>query len=80
MYMISLNKQYNLVEFDLYVTKNGAKGATYVLELLIDCTIDKFEPINEDFIIKDERDYTFNGFELSEWYEENGMVRVVYVK
>lgn len=80
MYMTSLNKQYNLVEFDLYVTKNGVKGATYVLELLIDCIIDEFEPINEDFIIKDERDYVFNGFEISEWYEENGMVRVVYVK
>lgn len=80
MYITSLNKQYDLLEFDLYVTKNSANGATYVLELLIDCIIDKFEPINEDFTVKDERDYAFNGFKLSEWYEENGMVRVVYVK
>lgn len=79
MYITSLDKHYNLIEFDLYATENGS-GATYVLDLLIDCLVDEFEPMDEMVVTEGEKSYEFNGFQLNEWYEENGKVRVVYVK
>lgn len=80
MYITSLNRRYNLNEFNFHGSISDS-DAVYVLELLINCSINEFEVPKETITIYDnEKSYTFEGFELNEWYEENGCVKVVYVK
>ena len=79
---ISFNLHYNIIEFNFLTTQINNKFIS-VLELLIDCEIDEF---NENdftgiFIIEtDNLTYVFDGFEVNEFYEENGFLKVVCVK
>ena len=80
MYINSLERRYNLVEFSLY----RAEGTTvYVLDLLLDCSVEEFEEkgLGATVTIED-GDYllTFKDYEVSEYYEEDGCLRVVCVK
>lgn len=81
MYIETLGKRYNLVEFNSYGTYIGDKPS-YVLELLLDCTVDDFD--KNDFkgtiIISADQYHIFFCYELSEWYEEDGCVKVICVK
>lgn len=77
----STNSTYNLIQFYLYISREDS--LTYDLELYLDCTIDDF---NEDdftslFVIETgQQDYVFSGYEVSEYYEENGLLKVICVK
>lgn len=81
MYIETLGKRYNLVEFNSYGTYIG-DTPNYVLELLIDCTIEEFD--KDDFkstiIINADQYHIFFCYKLSEWYEENGYIKVICVR
>ena len=81
MYIDSFKKRYDLVEFNFYGTYVGEK-ATYVLEMLINCSIDGFDKneFNEIVIVDEEQSYVFVGFEVNEYYEEDNCIKVVLVK
>ena len=80
MYINSLNRRYNLVEFNLYGTNIGS-DVVFILELLINCPIDEFEPMEGALTIDGSQQmYAFDGFEANEWYEVGDCVKVVYVK
>ena len=81
MYIDSFKKRYDLVEFNFYGTYVGEK-ATYVLEMLINCSIDEFDKdeFNEIVIVDKEQSYVFVDFEVNEYYEEDDCIKVVLVK
>lgn len=80
MYITSLDRRYDLNEFNFYGMVSDS-GVTYVLELFIDCSINKFEALSGVITIHDgEKTYSFEGFELNEWYKEGEGVKIVYIK
>ena len=81
MYINSLGRRYNLVEFNLYGTGAVDGGETYVLEMLIECTLDEFEKAESSFAIQILGScYVLDDFRIDEYYEEGDGVKVVYVK
>lgn len=78
----SFNSLYDLVEFHHYV--NQVDGDTVsVLELLLDCSIEDFreDDFTSIFVIEDHKQtYVFSWYQVEEYYEENGGVKVVCVK
>lgn len=81
MYIDSFKKRYDLVEFNFYGIYVGEK-ITYVLEVLINCSIDEFDKkeFDEIVIVDEEQSYVFVGFEVNEYYEEDDCIKVVLVK
>ena len=54
-----------------------------LLELLVDCSVDEF--LEEEFgnvmlIETDEQSYVFSGYSVEEYFEENGLLKVICVK
>lgn len=80
MYIKSLSGRYNLVEFNFYGTNVG-NDTIFILELLIDCPIDKFEPIEGVITIEENQQiYIFNDFKIDEWYQAGEYIKVVCIK
>lgn len=80
MYITSLDRRYNLNEFNFYGT-TGDSSVIYVLELFIDCSINEFEALSGVITVHDgDKTYSFEGFELNEWYKEGEGIKIVYVK
>ena len=81
MYINSLGRRYNLVEFNLYGTGAVDGEETYVLEMLIECTLDEFEKAESPFAVQILGScYVLDDFRIDEYYEESDGVKVVYVK
>ena len=82
MYIKSFNSQYELIEYHHYVNHVDDKVVNLV-ELIIDCPIEKFveDDFTSIFIIEtDHQTHVFSWYEVSEYYEENGYLKVVLVK
>ena len=82
MYINFLEAQYNLVEFDLFITQDEGECIS-VLELLIDYPIEEFEEtmLEGTFLIEtDKLTYVFSDFKINEFYDENGLTKVICVK
>lgn len=81
MYIKSFDKRYNLIEFNIYGT-GAIDDGTYVLELLIDCSIDEFEEngLDEVIVLYADRTYMLIDYQVNEFYGEDGYVRVICVK
>lgn len=82
MYIKSFQTEYNLTEFHHYVNHVG-DDTVNVLELLIDCPIEEFveEDLTSIFVIEDEKQtYVFSWYKVDEFYEVDGLVKVVLVK
>ena len=82
MYLKSFNSEYNVVEFHHYVTCANDKVVNMV-ELLIDCPVDEF--VEDDFtsifmIETDKQTHVFSWYTVDEYYEENGLLKVILVK
>lgn len=78
----TFQSQYELVEFHQYVNHVGDKVVNLV-ELLVNCPIEDFreQDFTSIFVIEDEKQtYVFSWYEVNEFFEEDGMVKVVLVK
>ena len=78
----TFNSEYNVVEFHHYINHVGDKVVNLV-ELLIDCPIEEF--VEDDFtsifmIETDKHTYVFSWYAIDEYYEENGLLKIVLVK
>lgn len=78
----SFNSQFNLDEFHFYMNEIGNETVC-LLELLIDCPVDEF--VEEEFgnvmlIETDEQSYVFSGYSVEEYFEEDGLLKVICVK
>lgn len=82
MYLRIINTRYDLIEFDLFVTKVNGEDIS-VLEMLIDYPIEEFDEnmLNETFSITVDRStYVFSDFKVNEFYEEKEFTKVICVK
>lgn len=82
MYLKVLNAQYNLAEFDLFVTEVNGKYIS-IVEMLIECPIEEFEEgvFKESFFINvGKSTYAFSNFGVNEFYEVDNFVKLVCVK
>lgn len=82
MYLKSFNSEYNVAEFHHYVNYANDKVVNMV-ELLIDCPVDEF--VEDDFtsifmIETDKQTHVFSWYVVDEYYEENGLLKVILVK
>lgn len=82
MYLKSFNSEYNVAEFHHYVNYVNDKVVNMV-ELLIDCPVDEF--VEDDFtsifmIETDKQTHVFSWYVVDEYYEENGLLKVILVK
>ena len=81
----SFENTYNLVEFNLYVDGAGAK-CVRVVDLLFESSLDRFtneieKSFEEKFDVEIEEDiYSFEGYRVSEFYEVNGLLKVICEK
>ena len=81
----SFENTYNLVEFNLYVDGTGAK-CVRVVDLLFESSLDRFtneveKSFEEKFDVEIEGDvYSFEGYRVSEFYEVNGLLKVICEK
>ena len=78
----SFNAEYNLMEYHHYVNHVDDKVVNLV-ELIIDCPIDKFveDDLTSIFVIESENQtHVFSWYKVDEYYEENGYLKVVLVK
>ncbi len=82
MYIKSFNSEYNLVEFHHYVNHVDDRVVNLV-ELVLDCTMDEFneEDFTSIFIVEtDTQTHVFSWYTVDEYYEENGLIKVMLVK
>lgn len=82
MYIKSFNSQYELIEYHHYVNYVDDKVVNLV-ELIIDCPIEEFveDDFTSIFIIEtDHQTHVFSWYTIDEYYEENGLLKVVLVK
>ena len=85
MHIKSFENTYNLVEFNLYVDGAGAK-CVRVVDLLFESSLDRFtneieKSFEEKFDVEIEEDiYSFEGYRVSEFYEVNGLLKVICEK
>ncbi len=78
----SFNSEYNLMEYHHYVNHVDDKVVNLV-ELVIDCPIDKFveDDFTSIFVIEAENQtHVFSWYKVDEYYEENGYLKVILVK
>lgn len=81
----SFDNTYNLVEFNLYVDGAGAK-CVQIADLLFESSLDRFtdeveKSFEEKFDVEIEEDvYSFEGYRVSEFYEINGLLKVICEK
>ena len=81
----SFENTYNLVEFNLYVDGAGAK-CVRIVDLLFESSLDRFtdeveKSFEEKFDVEIEEDvYSFEGYRVSEFYEINGLLKVICEK
>ena len=81
----SFENTYNLIEFNLYVDGAGAK-CVRVVDLLFESSLDRFtdeveKSFEEKFDVEIEEDiYSFEGYRISEFYEVNGLLKVICEK
>jgi len=78
----TFNSEYNVVEFHHYINHIDDKVINLV-ELLIDCPIEEF--VEDDFtsifvIETDKQTHVFSWYTVDEYYEENGLLKIVLVK
>jgi len=78
----TFNSEYNVVEFHHYINHVDDKVVNLV-ELLIDCPIEEF--VEDDFtsifmIETDKHTHVFSWYTVDEYYEENGLLKIVLVK
>lgn len=82
MYIKSFNSQYDLVEFHHYVNRVDDKIINLV-ELIINCSIEDFieDDFTSIFVIEEEKQtHVFSWYKVDEYYEENGLLKVILVK
>lgn len=80
MYINSLDRRYNLVEFNFY---GAVAQAVHVLDLLLDCSVEEFEKNGLDAVVVIEdgdQFYMFVDYEVNEYYEEDSYLKVICVK
>ena len=81
----SFENTYNLVEFNFYVDGAGAK-CVRVVDLLFESSLDRFtdeveKSFEEKFDVEIGEDiYSFEGYKVSEFYEVNGLLKVICEK
>lgn len=78
----TFNSEYNVAEFHHYINHVSDEIVSLV-ELLIDCPIDKFveEDLTSIFVIETDRQtHVFSWYKVDEYYEENGLLKVILVK
>lgn len=81
----SFENTYNLVEFNLYVDGAGAK-CVRVVDLLFESSLDRFtdeveKSFEKEFNVEIEGEiYSFEGYKVSEFYEVNGLLKVICEK
>ena len=81
----SFENTYNLVEFNLYVDGAGAK-CVRVVDLLFESSLDRFtneieKNFEKEFNVEIEgKIYSFEGYRVSEFYEVNGLLKVICEK
>lgn len=82
MYIKTFQNEYELCEFHHYVNVVEDEVVS-VVELLINSSMDKLteNEFTSIFIIEDEKQNSvFSGYSVDEFYEENGMTKIVLVK
>ena len=78
----TFQNEYELCEFHHYVNVVDSKVVS-IVELLINSPLDKLteSEFTSIFIIEDEKQNSvFSGYEVNEFYEENGMTKVILAK
>ena len=81
----SFENTYNLIEFNLYVDGAAAK-CVRVVDLLFESSLDRFtneveESFEKEFNVEIEGDtYSFKEYRVSEFYEVNGLLKVICEK
>ena len=82
MYIKTFQNEYELCEFHHYVNVVEDKVVS-IVELLINSSMDKLteNEFTSIFIIEDEKQNSvFSGYSVDEFYEENGMTKIVLTK
>ena len=78
----TFNSQYDLVEFHHYINQIDDKTVN-IVELLLNCPIDDFfeSDFESIFVIEEEKQTrVFSWYEVDEFYEEDGLLKVILVK
>lgn len=72
------NVDVDCVEFDCAISQIG-EDIVCEINLLVNADIDVIEDVYSDpFVIMNEKNgYVFSGYQLEEYFEEDGLVRVV---
>ncbi len=82
MYIKTFQNEYEICEFHHYVNVVEDEVVS-VVELLVNSSMDKLteNEFTSIFIIEDEKQNSvFSGYSVDEFYEENGMTKIVLVK
>ena len=81
----SFKNTYNLIEFNLYID-GAATKCIEIVDLLFESSLDEFtdeveKGFEKKFDIEIEgKTYSFEGYKVSEFYEVNGLLKVVCEK
>lgn len=78
----TFNSQYDLVEFHHYINQVDDKTVN-IVELLLNCPVDEFfeSDFESIFVIEEEKQtHVFSWYEVDEFYEEDGLLKVILVK
>lgn len=78
----TFNSQYDLVEFHHYINQVDDKTVN-IVELLLNCPVDEFfeRDLESIFVIEEEKQtHVFSWYEVDEFYEEDGLLKVILVK
>lgn len=78
----TFNSQYDLVEFHHYINQVNDKTVN-IVELLLNYPIDEFyeSDFESIFVIEEEKQtHVFSWYEVDEFYEEDGLLKVILVK
>ena len=82
MNILTCNGEYTLVEFNFFVNVINDTVVSSV-ELLLNCSIDEFveSDFESIFVIEAEKQtHVFSQYVVSEYYEENGLLKVILTK
>ena len=78
----TFNSQYDLVEFHHYINQVDDKTVN-IVELLLNCPVDEFfeSDFESIFVIEEEKQtHIFSWYEVDEFYEEDGLLKVILMK
>ena len=83
MHAIIFDKHYDLCELNYYGLPNDKSAR--VVELTVEGSVEDFSEVQAETrtpvtIIGTETQFMLSGYTLSEWFEEDGNVKLVYVK